>query len=566
MCACAAFILAFLAFLPVARGEAPFPPAQAVVAHQAMVVSQEKRATQVGVEVLHNGGNAVDAAVAVAFALAVTHPQAGNLGGGGFMLIRRADGTATAIDYRETAPRAATRDMFLDERGEYDPKKSRDSGLAVGVPGTVDGLALALEKYGSGQFKLSDLIAPAIALARGGVPVEDDLADSLPRAAPRLARFPASAKIFLKPAGAPLAPGDRLVQLDLAKSLETIAREGSRGFYEGEIAQKIVDSARRAGGILTREDFEDYRAVERAPLRGSYRGHQIISVPPPSSGGVHLIEMLNILEGHGLEGLGARSPAALHLMIESMKRAYADRARFLGDADQVSVPVERLISKSHAAYLRATIDPEHATPAPALRPTSGPHEGDHTTHFSVIDRFGNAVSNTYTLNFNYGLGLVAEGTGILLNNELDDFSAKPGAPNAFGLVGGEANAPGPGKRPLSSMAPTIVLDDGKPWLITGSPGGSRIITIVLQVILDVIDFHEDIAQAVSAPRVHHQWLPDVVAAEAGFPEATIRQLEALGHTIHVGGAWGSANSILIAPDAITGAADPRSRGGAAAGE
>jgi gamma-glutamyltranspeptidase/glutathione hydrolase len=559
-------ILAFLAFLPVARAEVPFPPAQAVVARHAMVVSQEKRATQIGVEVLHNGGNAVDAAVAVAFALAVTHPQSGNLGGGGFMLSRRADGTATAIDYRETAPRAATRDMFLDERGEYDPKKSRDSGLAVGVPGTVAGLALALEKYGSGQFKLSDLIAPAIALARDGVPVEDDLADSLPRAAPRLARFPASAKIFLKPGGAPLAPGDRLVQPDLARSLETIAREGPRGFYEGEIAQKIVDSARNTGGILTREDLQDYRAVERAPLHGSYRGREVICVPPPSSGGVHLIEMLNILEGHGLEGLGARSPATLHLMIEAMKRAYADRARFLGDADQVSVPVERLISKSHAAHLRATIDPEHATPAPALRSTSGPHEGDHTTHFSVIDRFGNAVSNTYTLNFNYGLGLVAEGTGILLNNELDDFSAKPGAPNAFGLVGGEANAPGPGKRPLSSMAPTIVLDDGKPWLITGSPGGSRIITIVLQVILDVIDFHEDIAQAVSAPRVHDQWLPDVVAAEAGFPEATIRQLEALGHTIRVGGAWGSANSILIAPDAITGAADPRSRGAAAAGE
>jgi len=564
---CAALILAFFALLPPARAEAPFPPAQAAVAQHAMVVSQEKRATHIGLEVLHRGGNAVDAAVAVAFALAVTHPQAGNLGGGGFMLVRLADGTATAIDYRETAPRAATRDMFLDRNGEYDPKKSRDSGLATGVPGTVAGLALALEQYGSGKFKLSDLIAPAIALAREGILVEDEFADSLPRAAPRLARFPASAKIFLKPDGAPLAAGDRLVQSDLARALETIARDGPRAFYQGEIAQKIVDSVGNAGGILSREDLQDYRALERVPLRGSYRGYEVICVPPPSSGGVHLIEMLNILEGYALEGLGARSPAALHLMIEAMKRAYADRAQFLGDADQVGVPVERLISKSHAAGLRATIDAAHATPGLAPRPdTSRAHEGDHTTHFSVIDRFGNAVANTYTLNFNYGLGLVADGTGILLNNELDDFSAKPGAPNAFGLVGGEANAPGPGKRPLSSMSPTIVVADGKPRLITGSPGGSRIITIVLQVILDVIDFHQNLAQAVSAPRVHDQWLPDVVAAETGFSEDTIRQLEALGHTIHVGGTWGSANSILVAPDAIAGAADPRTRGAAAEGE
>ena len=564
---CAALILACFALLPLARAEAPFPPAQAVVAHHAMVVSQEKRATRIGLDVLHRGGNAVDAAVAVAFALAVTHPQAGNLGGGGFMLIRLADGTASAIDYRETAPRAATRDMFLDHNGEYDPKKSRDSGLAVGVPGTVAGLALALEKYGSGKFALADLIAPAIALARDGILVEDDLADSLPRSAPRLARFPSAAKIFLKSDGAALAPGDRLVQSDLARSLETIARDGPRGFYAGPISQRIVDSVRNAGGILDREDLQDYRALERAPVRGSYRGHEIIAVPPPSSGGVHLIEMLNILEGYSLERLGARSSPALHLMIEAMKRAYADRAQFLGDADQVSVPVERLISKSHAAGWRETIDPGHATPARAPRPeTSGAHEGDHTTHFSVIDRFGNAVANTYTLNFNYGLGLVAEGTGILLNNELDDFSAKPGAPNAFGLVGGEANAPGPGKRPLSSMAPTIVLEQGKPWLITGSPGGSRIITIVLQVILGVVDFHQDLAQAVSAPRVHDQWLPDVVAAESGFSEATIRQLEALGHTVRAGGAWGSANSILIAPEAVTGAADPRTRGAAAEGE
>jgi gamma-glutamyltranspeptidase / glutathione hydrolase len=560
-------LLALFALVAVAHAEAPFPPAQAVVAREAMVVSQEKRATHVGLEVLHNGGNAVDAAVAVGFALAVTHPQAGNLGGGGFMLIRRADGSATVIDYRETAPRAATRDMFLDERGEYDPRKSRDSGLAVGVPGTVAGLALALEKYGSGKFTLAHLIAPAITLARDGIPVEDDLADSLPRAAPRLARYPASAKIFLQPGGAALAPGASLVQADLARSLQAIARDGPRGFYEGPIAQKILDAVRDAGGIMIREDLRDYQAVERTPVRGSYRGHEVISVPPPSSGGVHLIEMLNILEGYPLGNLGARSSAVLHLMIEAMKRAYADRAKFLGDADQVSVPVERLISKPYAASLRQSIDSERATPALAPQTgTSRAQEGDHTTHFSVIDRFGNAVSNTYTLNFNYGLGLVAEDTGILLNNELDDFAAKPGAPNAFGLVGGEANAPGPGKRPLSSMSPTIVIENGKPRLITGSPGGSRIITIVLQVILDVVDFGQTIAQAVSAPRVHDQWLPDVVAAESGFPEDPLRQLEARGHAVRRGGTWGSANSILIAPEAVEGAADPRTRGAAAEGE
>jgi gamma-glutamyltranspeptidase / glutathione hydrolase len=565
-CGAVLLLVTFFTLAPFARGDAPFPPAQAVVARSAMVVSQEKRATQIGLEVLRKGGNAVDAAVAVGFALAVTYPQAGNLGGGGFMLIRRADGTATAIDYRETAPEAATRDMFLDENGAYDPRKSRDSGLAVGVPGTVAGLALALERYGSGKFTLGDLVAPAIALARDGIAVEDELADSLPRGAPRLARFAASAKIFLKSDGTALASGDMLVQPDLARSLTAIARAGPRAFYEGEIAQKLVAAVRDVGGILSLDDLRGYRAVERVPVRGSYRGREIIAMPPPSSGGVHLIEMLNVLEGYALADLGAQSPAVLHVMIEAMKRAYADRARFLGDADQVSVPVERLISKSYAAALRKNIDLARATPAAELERGAPGREGDNTTHFSVIDRFGNAVANTYTLNFNYGVGLVAEGTGILLNNELDDFSAKPGVPNAFGLVGGEANAPAPGKRPLSSMTPTVVLENGKPRLITGSPGGSRIITTVLQVVLDALDFHQDIAQAVSAPRVHEQWLPDVVFAEAGLPAEAVRQLEARGHVVKQGGTWGSANSILIAPGAVTGAADPRTRGAAAAGE
>jgi len=550
-------------FTPGRAVDAP-PRPQPVVARHHMVASQERRATGIGLDILGRGGNAVDAAVAVGFALAVTHPQAGNLGGGGFMVIRLADrGFATTIDYRETAPSATTSDIFLDPRGNYDPAKSRNSGLAAGIPGTVAGLALALEKYGSGRFGLADLIAPAIALARDGIPVDDELAESLPRLAPRLARWPPTAKIFFKADGAALAPGDRLVQQDLAQSLALIARDGPRGFYQGPTAAKIVAALRAAGGIMTVEDLGGYRAVERRPVEGNYRGYDIVSMPPPSSGGIHLVEMLNILELYPLGTLGAGSPQALHFMIEAMKRAYADRAEFMGDPDQVKIPTEHLTSKSYAAGLRASIDPAHATPVSALGNAAPPdHEGRNTTHFSVVDRFGNAVANTYTLNFAYGLGLVADGTGILLNNELDDFAAKPGAPNAYGLVGGEANAPGPGKRPLSSMTPTIVVRDGRPFLVTGSPGGSTIITTVLQVILDVIDFHQNIAEAVAAPRIHDQWQPDQVFAETGVPDGTVRALEAFGHTVTVRKPWGSANSILVTPDTVEGAADPRTRGAA----
>src|SRR5215471_11264013 len=498
-----------------------------VLARHGMVASQEARASRIGVEVLEQGGNAVDAAVAVGFALAVTHPQAGNIGGGGFMVIHLAGRNEdVAIDYRETAPAATTRDVFLDEKGDADPRKSRDSGLGIGVPGTVAGLALAHERYGSGKFTLAQLIAPALAAARNGIVVEDALADALAHEQPRLVRWPSTAKIFLNPDGVVLAPGQSLVQADLAGSLAAIAQDGPPAFYQGPMAERIVTAVRSAGGLMTLDDLKTYGPELRTPVRGTYRDYQIVSMPPPSSGGVHLIEMLNVLEGYPLADLGAGSVPALHLMIETMKRAYADRAEFLGDPDVVAVPVERLTSKSYAADLRRSIDARRATPSRDIRAGQpAALEGANTTHYSIVDAAGNAVANTYTLNLNFGVGLVAEGTGILLNDELDDFAAKPGAANAFGLTGGAANAPGPGKRPLSSMTPTIVLKDGKPYLVTGSPGGSRIITIVMGAILNAIDFRMDVAAAVAAPRIHHQWLPDAIDVEQAVPVDTVRALE-----------------------------------------
>ena len=556
-----------------ARAEGRLDPqigyARSATAANGMVVAQEAIAARVGADILQKGGNAIDAAVATAFALAVTYPRAGNIGGGGFMVIHRANSHGgsedTTIDYRETAPGAINSKSFLDAQGNADPQKSRDSALAIGVPGTVSGLALAEQKYGSGKFTFADLIMPAIGLAREGVAIADDTADSLPIDQPRLARWPSSARIFLKPDGTPLAPGDRLVQAELAGTLLAIAQEGPQAFYEGEIAEKIAGAVQAAGGVMTTDDLKSYRAVERPPVRGTYRGYDIISMPPPSSGGVALIEMLNILEGYDLAR--EEQAQALFLIIEAMKRAYADRAYFLGDSDAVKVPVARLVSKSYAAEWRETINPERATPAKDIHPTAMPmpKEGRNTTHFSVMDRFGNAVSNTYTLNFSYGVGLVAEGTGIVLNNELDDFAAKPDAPNAYGLLGFEANAPGPGKRPLSSMTPTIVLKDGKPYLVTGSPGGSLIINAVLQVITDVIDRGMGIADAVAAPRVHNQWMPDRVFAEPGFPHELIRVLEARGDSVMVRKLTTSANSILVTPQGFVGAADPRTRGAVAAG-
>jgi gamma-glutamyltranspeptidase/glutathione hydrolase len=536
-------------------------PAQPVIARHGMVAAQESRATRIGVDILERGGNAVDAAVAVGFALAVTHPQAGNLGGGGFMLVHLAARNQTvAIDYRETAPQAVTATTFLDDKGEADPHKSRDSALAVGVPGTVAGLWRAHERYGSGKFAFADLIAPALAIARNGFMVEEELAEILGGAQAKLARWPSS-RVFLRSDGTTLAAGDLLVQADLAASLDLIAREGPRAFYDGPIGEKIVASLRAAGGIMTVDDLARYRATEREPVRGSYRGYDIRSMAPPSSGGTVLVEMLNVLERFMLGDLPPDLRA--HLMVEAMKLAYADRAAFLGDPGAVAMPIEKLTAKPYAFGLAMGIDYERARPALEIR--EAPREGGNTTHFSVIDRHGNAVANTTTLNLNFGVGMVADGTGILLNNELDDFAAKPGVPNFFGLVGGHANAPGPGKRPLSSMTPTIVLEDGKVFLVTGSPGGSRIITTALQVIVNAVDHRMNIAEAVAAPRLHHQWLPDEAQVEEGVAAEVKQGLERRGHNVVVRPPWGSANSIMVVPDGLVGAADPRTPGSLAAG-
>ncbi len=540
-----------------------------VVARHGMVVTQEAAASRVGRDVLRLGGNAVDAAVAVGFALAVTLPRAGTIGGGGFMLIRRADlGRTVAIDYREAAPAATTKDMFLDANGKADPFKSRWSGLAVGVPGTVAGLELAWRKYGSGKFTFAELVAPAIALARAGLTVDDDLADSLPPAAPVLAKHPAAARIYLKPDGGAPNLGDHIALDDLAATPQTLAAEGPAGFYTGPVARKIVDAVQAAGGRMTMDDLARYRAVEREPVAGTYRGFTILSMPPPpSSVGAHIIEILNILEGYDLAAQGLNSAASLHEMAEAEKLAYADRAAWLGDPDFVKIPLKGLVSKAYANALRAEILPDRARPAADIRPGEPQrYESDETTHFSIVDADGNAVSNTYTLNFSYGSGMAADGTGVLLNNELDDFAAKPGVSNAYGLMGGDANAPGPNRRPLSSMSRTIVLKDGQVALVTGSPGGSRIITTVLQIIVDVVDDQLNVAEAESAPRAHDQLYPDELRVERGMSADTVRLLEAMGHKVVVGEAMGSANTIARSPDGLlTGASDPQMRGTLAIG-
>jgi gamma-glutamyltranspeptidase / glutathione hydrolase len=567
--------LAFIALLLTVAASAdpapaisPFATARPVIARHGMVVSQEAAASRVGLDVLKRGGNAVDAAVAVGFALAVTLPRAGNIGGGGFMLIHRADLNKTiAIDYREAAPAATTKDVFLDAGGEADPFKSRYSGLAIGVPGTVAGLELAWRKYGSGKFSFADLVAPAIALARQGLIVDEDVADSLPLAAKALASHPSSARIYLKPGGGVPETGDRIALDDLAATLETIATQGAAGFYAGPVAQKIVSAVQAAGGRMTMEDLASYRAVEREPVSGTYRDYTIVSMPPPSSGGAHIIEILNILEGYPLREQGLNSAASLHEMAEAEKLAYADRAIYLGDPDFVKIPLAGLLSKAYAEHLRSLISPDRARPAADIRPGEPErYESDQTTHFSIVDGDGDAVANTYTLNLPYGSGLTAEGTGILLNNELDDFAAKPGAANYFGLMGSDANAPGPQKRPLSSMSPTLVFKDGKLLMATGSPGGSHIITTVLQIIVNVIDHGLNVAEAENAPRAHDQLFPDELRIERGMSPDTIRLLEAMGHKVVVREAMGSANTILRLPDGeLTGASDLRQRGTLAVG-
>jgi gamma-glutamyltranspeptidase/glutathione hydrolase len=559
-------------FAPVAaqdlrrNGYTPPPPdsIHAVAAEHGMVVAQEKIAARIGGDILRQGGNAIDAAVATGFAMAVTYPRAGNIGGGGFMVIHSSERNEdVAIDYRETGPAAMTKDIFLSD-GKPDNAKSRDSALSIGVPGTVAGLALALDKYGSGKFTLSRLLQPAIALARDGFVITDDMADTASERQRRLTPWPASAKIFSRDDSTPLQEGDRLVQPDLATTLTAIAEQGPRGFYEGPIAEKLAKGIQDAGGIMTSDDLKSYQAVIRTPVHGTYRGYDIVSMPVPSSGGTVLLEMLNILEGFPLNDMKQGSPASLHLLVEAMKRAYADRARYLGDPAFVDAPVVAMMSKDCAAKQRATIDPDRATAAADVLNVKPLREGSNTTHYSVVDSMGNAVSNTYTLNFPYGVGLIPKGTGVLLNNELDDFTAAIGASNAFGLVGFEANLPGPGKRPLSSMSPTIVLKDGKPVLVTGSPGGSRIISTVLQVIVDIIDYHMDVAAAVAAPRLHHQWMPDEVRIERGFPSDVLAGLQARGHRTVEPMGQTSANTILVTSSGLLGAPDPRTRGAEAA--
>jgi gamma-glutamyltranspeptidase / glutathione hydrolase len=553
---------------PAAAQEHPQPyVVHAVPAEHGMVVAQERRAAQIGADVLRRGGNAIDAAVATGFALAVTYPRAGNVGGGGFMVIHLAEHNQdVAIDYRETAPAATTRDMFLDGDGKPDIAKSRDSALAIGVPGTVAGLAVALDKYGSGNFTLADLLKPGIALAADGFEVADDIADTLAAGRRRLSRWPSSARMLSQDDGTSLREGDTVIQKDLAATLSAIAEKGPRGFYQGPVAEKIVKAIGEAGGIMTLDDLQSYQPVIRAPVHGTYRGYDIVSMPLSSSGGVVLVEMLNILEGLPMSDMKQGSAPSLHVMIEAMNRGYADRARYLGDPAFISAPAATLMTKEYAAKQRASIDLDRATPWTDMLAATAPREGSNTTHFSVVDSRGNAVSNTYTLNFPYGVGLVAEGTGVLLNNELDDFTAAPGASNAFGLVGFEANLPGPGKRPLSSMTPTIVLKDGKPVLVTGSPGGSRIISAVLQVIVNVLDYHMDIAAAVAAPRLHHQWLPDEVRVEPGFSQETLASLRAEGHNVVEPLGQTSTNSIAVTPNGLLGAPDPRTRGAEAAGQ
>ena len=540
---------------------------QPVRSSKAMVVTQEAQASRIGLDILKKGGNAVDAAVAVGFALAVTLPRAGNVGGGGFMLVHLSKtGETQAIDYRETAPASAKRDMFLDAQGNADPKKSRDSGLAVGVPGTVAGMELAFKKYGSGRIAWADLVAPAIALARNGIVVSDDLADSLPQAQPRLAAYPSSAKIFLKSDLSAPKAGETLIQSDLAQTLDFIARYGAAGFYQGSVAEKISAAVRSAGGEMSVADLAAYEAKIRKPVSGIYRGLTVLSMPPPSSGGVHVIEILNMLEAFPASAVQTANAQRLHYFVEAMKMAYADRAEYLGDPDFVKVPVAALTSKRYAAARIKEIDADKARPARDINPGPvAPYESDQTTHFSILDEDGNGVANTYTLNFSYGLGMVAEGTGVMLNNELDDFAAKAGVPNGFGLVGGDANAPAAGKRPLSSMSPTLVLDQGKVMMVTGSPGGSRIISTVLNVMTNVIDFKMGVMEAVSAPRIHHQWLPDEIRLERGLSTDTTALLEAKGHKVVVGASSGSAHTIVVTSRGLEGAADMRQRGTLAVG-
>jgi gamma-glutamyltranspeptidase / glutathione hydrolase len=539
-------------------------------ARHGMVVSVSEIASRVGVETLRRGGNAVDAAVAVGLALAVTWPEAGNIGGGGFMLIRRADGRAEVIDYRERAPLAATKGMYLDKDGNVIEKASSVGYKAVGVPGTVAGFGLALKRHG--KLRWEDVIEPARKLAAEGFTVSRYLARGMREKAELISTHPETRRIFIR-GGRYYEEGERFVQPELAATLARIKRDGPREFYEGETARLIAEDMKANGGMITARDLKEYEPTIREPLKGTYRGYDILTVPPPSSGGIAIIQTLNMLERHNLKESGFGSSETLHLLIESLRRAFADRSEYVGDPDFGKVPVKGLISKKYAEDMVKTINPDRATPSDSLRAGKpADYESTETTHFTVADAEGNVVSNTYTINELYGSGVTARGTGVVLNNEMDDFTAKPGVPNTWGLVQTDVNAIVPRKRPVSSMTPTLVLKDGKPYLALGSPGGATIISVVIQVIINVIDFEMDVQQAVDAPRFHHQWFPDKVRWEAfGINRDARVALEKKGHVFNEKPGYtkpimGDVHAIMIDPktNMRLGAADPR-RGGAATG-
>ena len=534
--------------------------AQPVRARKAMVVSRESNATDAGVAVLKAGGNAIDAAAAVGFALSVTHPSAGNLGGGGFMLVRFADGRTTFIDFRERAPLTATRDMYLDKDGN--PTRDSLTGWrASGVPGTARGLEYAQRKYG--KAKWADVVAPSVKLAREGFTISYGLANGL-KGAKNMAQFPESKRIFQKN-GAFHNAGDKLVQPELAGVLERIQKSGARDFYEGETARIFADQMAKNGGQITLEDLKQYTVSERKALEGDYRGYKIITAPPPSSGGIGILQMLAVLEKTGYEKAGAGSAHAIHYTAEAMRRYYADRATHLGDPDFWNVPVSKLLSPNYVNKLRASINPDKATNSDDIKAGDlRTMESTETTHYSIVDAEGNCVAVTYTLNGSYGSGVTVPGLGFLLNNEMDDFSVKPGVPNMFGAIGGEANAIAPRKRPLSSMAPSIVLKDGKPFLVVGTPGGTRILTSVMEVIQNVIDFKMNIQDAVNFPRFHHQWRPDKLQLEPQFSPDTVKLLEQRGHQIDIVRSICEIAAIQFEANGwLAGAADPRVEGKAA---
>ncbi|BDA08675.1 gamma-glutamyltransferase [Helicobacter pylori] len=526
-----------------------------------LALSSHPLATEIGQKVLEDGGNAIDAAVAIGFALAVVHPAAGNIGGGGFAVIHLANGENVALDFREKAPLKATKNMFLDKQGNVVPKLSEDGYLAAGVPGTVAGMEAMLKKYGT--KKLSQLIDPAIKLAENGYVISQRQAETLKEARERFLKYASSKKYFFKKGHLDYQEGDLFVQKDLAKTLNQIKTLGAKGFYQGQVADLIEKDMKKNGGIITKEDLASYNVKWRKPVVGSYRGYKIISMSPPSSGGTHLIQILNVMENADLSVLGYGASKNIHIAAEAMRQAYADRSVYMGDADFVSVPVDKLINKAYAKKIFDAIQPDTVTLSSQIKPGMGQlHEGSNTTHYSVADRWGNAVSVTYTINASYGSAASIDGAGFLLNNEMDDFSIKPGNPNLYGLVGGDANAIEANKRPLSSMSPTIVLKNNKVFLVVGSPGGSRIITTVLQVISNVIDYNMNISEAVSAPRFHMQWLPDELRIEKfGMPADVKNNLTKMGYQIVTKPVMGDVNAIQVLPktkgSVFYGSTDPR---------